>query len=353
MKLHNWAAVCLQETWRLGVDEFYIDGYRIMLKGYSEKTNELGHVMGGVCIILNPEMDRAHKLVLNKKIAFPDKHKYEGRFIGVQLHFKKRDSHGKHIKGLIKVALCSIYHPFDSREHEDFNTTTEILLNKTPHDTKLIFGQDINCNVGTAARDDPFRGTIGPNGIKNRNRKGTKFLQHLCALDMVVANSFFIKPNYCTWKNFKPSNPLHHMLDVFSVSKSLFNRITDCGTTSFGIDNTDHTATSITININSIAIKPREHKRKTTKPPRADWTRIAQDEHTKNEFNIKLSNALHQNDLSDDYTSFFELVGDTAKATAIQKEQQAGSWFELRADTLQPKISRHSPTTTHPRPYKP
>lgn len=190
MKEHNWAAVCIQETWRLGADDFYIDGHRVLLQGPSKKINKLGHVMGGVCIILNPEMDAAHKLALNKKINLPNDHKYEGGFLGIQLHFKQRDSHGKRIKGIIKTIRCSIYHPVDSSEHKEFNGITQTLLNRLPNDTQMIFGQDINCDVGTTNdKNNPLRSTLGPHGINNRNIKGARFLQHLCSLDMKLANS--------------------------------------------------------------------------------------------------------------------------------------------------------------------
>ena len=348
MKERNYAAICLQETWRLGEDDFYIDNYRIIMKGNSEKTNEMGHVMGGVCIILNPEMDEAHKLANNKRLTLPPKHKYEGRFLGLQLHFKKRDSHGKTIKGLMKITLCSLYHPVDTSEHEEFNGITQTILNSLPRDTKFLLGQDINCNVGIATGSDPFKGTLGPNGIDNRNKKGTKFLQHTCALDMVIVNSFFTKSNYTTWKNFKPSNPSHHMLDVFSVSKSLFNRVTDCGTIPYGVDYTDHSATSITININSIALKSRKNNNAKTKA-RADWNRIAYDQEAKNEFNIRLTTELHQNNTTDDYTSFFESVGNTAKATAIKEEQQTNSWFKMSRETLQPTIDHIAALQHHAR----
>ena len=89
MQQHKWAAICIQETWRLGEDDFYIGDYRIILNGNSTKTNKMGHVMGGVSIILSLEMNSAHKLAQNKRTALPAKHKYEGRFIGLQLHFKK------------------------------------------------------------------------------------------------------------------------------------------------------------------------------------------------------------------------------------------------------------------------
>ena len=157
--------------------------------------------------------------------------------------------------------LCSIYHPVDSNEHDEFNGIPQTILNRATNDTHFIFGQNINCNVGTSDQNNQFRGTLGPNGIKNRNKKGSKFLQHLCSLNMKLANSFFTKPNYTTWKNFKPSNPSHHMLDVFSVSSSLFKHVIDCGTTPLGVDYTDHTATSITININFICVQPKNQKK--------------------------------------------------------------------------------------------
>ena len=338
MKERNWAAVCLQETWRLGDDEFYIDSYRVIMKGNTTKTNEMGHVMGGVCIILSPELDAAHKLALNKKISLPKNHKHEGRLVGVHLHFNKRDSHGKRVKGVMKIVLCSIYHPVDSREHEDFNGTTQTILNRLGNETQIIFGQDINCNIGVApSKEDPFRCTVGPHGLNNRNHKGTKFLQHLCALNMKVANSFFIKDNYATWKNFKPSNQSYHMLDVFSVSNTLFKHVKDCGTTRFGSDCTDHTATSITLNINSIAIQAKQRNKNTHRP---DWHRITNDEETKQLFNFNLSTELQHNDLRDDYTCFFELVKKTAEATATKPEKKVNAWFTMNKDTLQPAINR-------------
>jgi len=89
MQLHNWDAVCLQETWRLGSDEFYINGYKIILQGHTTKTNNKGRVMTGVCIILNPLLDAAHKLAKNSRITLPEQHEHEGRFLGIHLPLPK------------------------------------------------------------------------------------------------------------------------------------------------------------------------------------------------------------------------------------------------------------------------
>ena len=340
MKQHKWDAVCLQETWRLGDDEFYIDGYKVILKGNTTKNNDTGHVMGGVCIILSPDMDDAHRLANHQRISFPKQHHHEGRFIGVNLHFKKRDSRGKKIKGLMKIVLCSLYHPVDSREHEEFNGTTTTLLNRLSEDTQIIFGQDINCNVGTSNNThDPFRPALGPNGINNRNAKGMKFLQHMCSLNMKIVNSFFVKHNYATWKNFKPSHPTYHMLDIFSVSSSFFKHVRNCGTIPFGVDNTDHTATAITIDINCIAYKTTK-RTNTINGGRPNWHKITYDRETKEEFNSKLSTELSHINTTDDYTTFFDLVNNAAKSSAIEEPKQQNAWFEMSKDRIQPAIDR-------------
>jgi hypothetical protein len=39
MKSKNWDAACLQETWRLEEDGFYVNGYHVFLQGSSTKTS--------------------------------------------------------------------------------------------------------------------------------------------------------------------------------------------------------------------------------------------------------------------------------------------------------------------------
>ena len=187
--------------------------------------------------------------------------------------------------------------------------------------------------------NDPFRAALGPNGINNRNAKGTKFLQHMCSLDMKIVNSFFVKHNYTTWKNFKPSHPSYHMLDIFSVSSSFFKHVRDCGTTPFGVDHTDHTATSITIDINCIAYKSTKSTN-AINGGRPDWHKITYNDETRQEFNTKLSNELRHINTTNDYTTFFEIVGNTAKSSAIEAPKQQNAWFEMSKNRIQPAIDR-------------
>jgi hypothetical protein len=40
MKTEQWEAACLQETWRLGTDDFHIDGYHIIFQGNSKNKHQ-------------------------------------------------------------------------------------------------------------------------------------------------------------------------------------------------------------------------------------------------------------------------------------------------------------------------
>ena len=176
MKCNKWAAVCIQETWKLGKKAFFIDGYLILMQGHTTKTNT-GRTTCGVCIILNPAFAEANKLANNKLLHLPENDQFEGRFLGATLHFKNYDNKGKRIKGITKLMLCSIYHPVDSIEHATFNNTIEHLLNSWPNNLHLLFGHDINCNVGISPNaNDDLRNTTGPFGLNNQNRKGTNLL---------------------------------------------------------------------------------------------------------------------------------------------------------------------------------
>jgi hypothetical protein len=101
MKTEQWEAACLQETWRLGTDDFHIDNYDIFFQGNLVKTNTKGRVMGGVCIILLPTFDLAYKKSGKETITIPvsEGENFEGRFIGIPLTFPNTDNNGKKIKG--------------------------------------------------------------------------------------------------------------------------------------------------------------------------------------------------------------------------------------------------------------
>jgi hypothetical protein len=86
------------KTWRLGTDDLYIDNYHIFFQGNSTKINTRGQVMGGVCIILSPSFNQAHKKNRREVIKLDTGEYFEGRIIGVPLTFPNVDNNGKKSK---------------------------------------------------------------------------------------------------------------------------------------------------------------------------------------------------------------------------------------------------------------
>jgi hypothetical protein len=172
MKNENWDAACLQETWRLGTDDLYINDYLIFFWSNLTKINTRGLVMGGVCIILSPTFNQAHKKNGREVIILETGKIFEGRIIGVPLTFPNVDNNGKKIKRELVITLCSISHPVDNIEFENFNTILSSILTKLPPETNIILGHDINANVVTSANSGQhLKETIGAYGIQNRNKK--------------------------------------------------------------------------------------------------------------------------------------------------------------------------------------
>lgn len=71
-------------------------------------------------------------------------------------------------------------------------------------------------------------------------------------MELKVANSYFKKENHATYRNINGNS--HHMLDVFSISTSIFKRIQDCGIIYGGVTS-DHTAVQLTIQLSTIQWK--------------------------------------------------------------------------------------------------
>ncbi len=158
---------------------------------------------------------------------------FKGRIIRVPLTFPNLDDIGEKIKGELDITLCSIYHPVNNIEFENFNTTLSSKLMQLPPETNIILGHNINANVGTSAnKGQHLKEMIGAYGIENRNKKGTSLINLMVSLNMKITNSFFnLRPSnldatttHTTWRKPNASKS-QHMLDVFSCSITFFNRV--------------------------------------------------------------------------------------------------------------------------------
>ncbi len=198
--------------------------------------------MGGVCIILSPISDQAHKKNGKEVIKLETGKNLKGRIIGVPLTFPNVDDNGKKIKGELNITLYSIYHPVDNIEFATFNTIVNSILTQLPPEANIILGHNISANVGTSTNSGQhLKETIGAYGIENRNKKGTSLINLMASLDMKITNTYFNpRPStldatitHTTWRNSNVSKS-QHMLDVFSCSNSLFNRVQGCNPTRKG-----------------------------------------------------------------------------------------------------------------------
>lgn len=336
MKQEQWAAVCIQETWQLGTTTYYIDDHKVIMHGHSPSAApsgrpKKGRNKAGVCIILNPLFSEAHNRAKETTITLPAEHKFEGHFLGVPLVFPNYDNNGKRLKGNLRLLLCSVYHPHESADHSEFNNILPNIINDAPKHSEVIFGHDINCNIGVCPepRDD-LRRVLGPYGLNNRNNKGTQFLQTMCELDMKILNSFFPKQNYATYRNI--DGRTYHMLDAFSASALLFKRIPDCGVTERGVAS-DHSAVQMKININTIRWTSHEHQ--TINAGKTDWAAIVSDETLNQIFNHKISTQVQSGET---YSDFFPIVSEAARATATTLPEPPIDWFEHSKLKIQPAM---------------
>ncbi len=95
MKQNNWSAVCLQQTWKLGNNSYFVDGYKVIEHGHSTNMHTEGRTKAGIIIILNPFLAGAHQKAQDTTITLPPNHEFEGHFLGIPLTFQDHDNSGK------------------------------------------------------------------------------------------------------------------------------------------------------------------------------------------------------------------------------------------------------------------
>jgi hypothetical protein len=190
--------------------------------------------MEGVCIILSPIFDQAHKKNGREVFKLETGKKIEGRIIGVPLTFPNVDDNRKKIKGELNITLCSIYHSVDNIKFENFNTILNSILTQLPPETNIILRHNINANIGTSANSGQhLKENIGAYGIENRNKKDTSLINLMASLDMKIPNTYFnprpsnldATTTHTTWRNPHASKS-QHMLDVFLCSNTFFQHNT-------------------------------------------------------------------------------------------------------------------------------
>ena len=193
MRRDNIGAYLVQESWLEG-DDFDVDigGYHVFRHNSYRGDEGRGHLFKGVAIILSPEYYDAWKAAGSPPPVTTDHDsEFVGRFISLTVKFKSYNSAGKPVpKKFIKLTLASVYHPCDDDAHERFNGELNSLLTKTPKNSDIIMGADVNARIGTRDRDE-YKQTLGPHGITGRNTRGSNLLNIYTALTVCVQKTPF------------------------------------------------------------------------------------------------------------------------------------------------------------------
>ena len=182
---------------------------------------------GGVAIVLSPTSCEAWRAAGSKPpITTPMNSPFVGRFIGVKLKFPRIDPYKNKVQGKTTFLVASIYHPVDELKHTEFIDILSTIMSSVPKNANFIGGNDVNANLGI--RSKMYGKTLGPWGINNRNMQGRRLLGFFSNNQLKIANSFYKKASYVTWRSFnKTRSP--HMLDVISVSKNFYKCVRNCG----------------------------------------------------------------------------------------------------------------------------
>ena len=124
---------------------------------------------------------------------------FVGRFIGVKLRYPRINQYEKKVRGNLTLFVASIYHPVDEFKHTEFIDILSAIMSSVPKTAKFIGGHDVNANLGV--RYKMYGKTLGPWGINNRNMKGRRLLGFFSNNQLKIANSFYKKSSYVTWRS--------------------------------------------------------------------------------------------------------------------------------------------------------
>ena len=232
---HAFAA-CLQETWRLGAEEFEQDGYTFLSVAPLQQNRRGSQ---GVGVALSRTAATAWRA------AGSPVWRQSPRAMGVRMLV--RDPCKR--KASLGVLLASGYAPVSSASDAEWDAyyadIDAVLSHAHPSDV-VLFNTDANASIGRgslgSSGDDAGRtGAVGPYGLDHINASGRRLRIFMETRALASLASFFRKAHYGTWLH--PCSKRMHQLDHFIVSRRDVFRFTNAGSARFGqcIDS-DHRA---------------------------------------------------------------------------------------------------------------
>ncbi|XP_066918828.1 uncharacterized protein [Clytia hemisphaerica] len=228
MKKRNAIAMCIQETWRNGIELLENDSFKIISVGLDKNVQHGNRGSQGVAIVLNSDGEAAWKAGGYEMYT-----NFGARVMAVRLVLRDHENRD------IGVFLISTYAPVGNAPEDEWDLYFDQLsscIAKKHHNDILLIGSDTNSSMGTSSEnEDP----VGNFGISHINNSGRRYRSYLSINNLSAMTSCFKKNEYGTWIHPRSKKP--HQIDHFIVNQQMTHRVRDAGVTACLLDS-DHRA---------------------------------------------------------------------------------------------------------------
>ena len=322
-------AVCLQETWKHGTDNFIDNNCLFILHGYTPTEDTSRRGKGGVGIALS------QLAIQSWKDAGSDVYTNFGkRIVAIRLCLKDRNDKN------IFIYLVSAYAPVGVADDNVWDTFLENLerciYSKRESDI-LIIGSDTNSSLGTNnnPRNDNTMSSIGKFGLPHCNKAGIRLSSFLEINNLVACSTYFRKNTYTTWTH--PRSKLPHQIDHILTLKTDFRRIIDVSVVQPLLDS-DHIGLRCKLRLAVTFYKKTPNKHSLSI---LDSNQLLSSQRLSDEFNNLVSEKLDETD-SVSYDFLAESMRSSAEATLGVKVRVCPDWFSANRNELSVLINNRN-----------
>ena len=314
-------AVCLQETWKHGTDDFIDNNFLFILHGYTPTEDTSRRGKGGVGIVLSQPAIQAWKDA--GSVVYTN---FGKRIIAIRLCLKDRNNKN------IFIYLVSAYAPIgiaDVNVWDTFLENLERCIHSKRESDILIIGSDTNSSLGTNnnPKNDNAMSSVGKFGLQHCNKAGIRLTTFLEINNLVACSTYFRKNTYATWTH--PRSKLPHQIDHILTLKTDFRRITDVSVIQPLLDS-DHIALRCKLRLVVSFYKKTPNKRPLSK---LDSNQLLSNQNLSDEFNNRISEKLVETD-SASYELLAKSMHSSAEATLGEKVRVCPDWFSANRNEL-------------------
>ena len=257
-------ATFLQETWRIG-DEEFMQGSQLFVG--CGPCVQVGRGSQGVGIMLGRSATAGWKL--GGSIV----HRISPRVLALPISANDTLSRAK-----LGIYLITAYAPTSDKsaaEWDQYYTELSLAISLKPTGYVLVAGFDANASVGigdSVCSSGYGTASIGPYGVDWLNDAGRRFRSFLSLNELASLATFFRKPYYSSWMH--PRSNRLYQIDHIIISRCDLKRFTDCGSCRGQLLDSDHRAVGCKMRMKVIIQKRADVRAKIIK---LDYTPLRND----------------------------------------------------------------------------